>query len=57
MSLVAPLAFVSPLIGGLLADSVSYRAVFLVSALAGAIGWAVLAAKVREPRHRSAFGV
>lgn len=57
MSLVAPLAFVSPLIGGLLADSVSYRAVFLVSALAGAISWAVLAAKVREPRHRSAFGV
>lgn len=50
MTLVAPVAFLSPLIGGLLADQFSYRAVFLVAAVAGVLGVLMLAARVRDPR-------
>ncbi|MHB0874894.1 MAG: MFS transporter [Anaerolineae bacterium] len=54
MTLSAPVAFVSPLIGGLLADFVSYRAVFLLAAVASAAYVMVLALMVRDPRHRPA---
>lgn len=51
---VAPVAFISPLIGGLLADSVSYQAVFALAAVAGLIGALVLGLRVRDPRHARA---
>ena len=52
MTLAAPVAFVSPLIGGVLADFVSYRAVFLLAAVAAAAYVVVLALLVHDPRHR-----
>jgi MFS family permease len=51
---VAPVAVLAPLLGGLLADTVSYRAVFAVAALAGFIGAVTLATRVRDPRHHKA---
>lgn len=53
MTISAPFAFVSPLIGGLLADFISYRAVFLLAAIAGAAYVLVLATLVHDPRHRA----
>ncbi|MHB0878643.1 MAG: MFS transporter, partial [Anaerolineae bacterium] len=52
MTLVAPVAFLSPLVGGLLADTLSYRAVFLVAAVAAALGVLMLWLRVAEPRGR-----
>jgi MFS family permease len=40
----------APLIGGWLAGAISYRAVFILSAIIGAIGWILLRFAVREPR-------
>jgi MFS family permease len=41
---------VAPLFGGWLAGAVSYRAMFILSALIGAASWAVLRFAVHEPR-------
>ncbi len=41
---------VAPLIGGWLAGAVSYRAMFLLSAVIGAASWVLLRFAVREPR-------
>lgn len=43
-------AGIAPLIGGWLAGSLSYRALFIVSALTGIGGWALLHFAVRDPR-------
>ena len=48
---VAPVAFVSPLVAGLLADSVGLPAVFRMAAVFGLLALAVLATRVRDPRH------
>ena len=42
---------IAPLIGGWLAGSVSYQAMFILAALLGATGWGMLHFGVREPRH------
>jgi MFS family permease len=44
-------AAIAPLIGGWLAGAVSYQAMFILSAVIGAVGWALLRFAVREPRH------
>jgi len=42
---------IAPLIGGWLAGAVSYQAMFILSAVIGVVGWALLRFAVREPRH------
>jgi MFS family permease len=44
-------ASLAPLFGGWLAGAVSYRAMFILSALIGAAAWVLLRFGVREPRH------
>ena len=50
-TLMAPVAFLSPLAAGTLADSVGFGAVFVVAALFGLVALVVLGARVRDPRH------
>lgn len=42
---------VAPLIGGWLAGAMGYRAMFLLSAIIGAVSWVLLHYAVREPRN------
>jgi MFS family permease len=49
-TLMAPVAFATPLIGGLMADGLGFRAVFVTALVAGAVGLIVLATRVRDPR-------
>ncbi len=49
-TLVAPSTMVAPLIGGWLADAVSYPFMFLVSVIGGLATWLVLFALLRDPR-------
>jgi MFS family permease len=55
-TLMAPVAFLSPLAAGTLADTVSFGAVFVVAALFGGLALVVLAARVRDPRHVAPLG-
>ncbi len=48
---VAPVAFLSPLAAGLLADAVGFAAVFAVAAAFAATGLGVLATRVSDPRR------
>jgi MFS family permease len=48
---LAPVAFGAPLIGGLLADAVGFRVMFVVSLTFAATGLVMLATLVRDPRH------
>lgn len=41
---------VAPLIGGWLAGAMSYRSMFILSAIIGAVSWVLLRFAVREPR-------
>jgi MFS family permease len=41
---------VAPLIGGWLAGAISYRSMFILSAIIGVAGWVLLHFTVREPR-------
>ena len=41
---------VAPLIGGWLAGAMSYQAMFILSAIIGAVSWVLLRFAVREPR-------
>lgn len=41
---------IAPMIGGWMVGAVSYRAMFILAALLGAAGWALLRFAVREPR-------
>jgi MFS family permease len=45
---------VAPLIGGWLAGAISYQAMFVLSAVTGAICWVLLRFAVRDPRHVNA---
>jgi MFS family permease len=49
-TLLAPLTFSAPLVGGLLADGVGYNAVFVVACLAAATSVAALRFLVKDPR-------
>lgn len=48
---MAPVAFGAPLLGGLLADAVGFRAMFAVSLTFAVAGLLMLATLVRDPRH------
>jgi MFS family permease len=48
---MTPMAFGAPLIGGVLADTVGFRGMFLVSLLFAVAGLVMLATVVRDPRH------
>ena len=48
---MAPMAFTAPLVGGLLADAVGFRAMFCVSLTFAVVGLVMLATLVRDPRH------
>jgi MFS family permease len=48
---MAPVAFASPLLAGLLADALGFRVVFVVALVTGLTGLALLAAFVRDPRR------
>ena len=48
---VAPVAFASPLLGGLLADAAGFRVMFLVALGFTVTGLAIMATLVRDPRH------
>jgi MFS family permease len=49
-TLIAPVGFLSSLVGGLLADDVGYRAVFAVAGTAAAVSALVLVTRVRDAR-------
>jgi MFS family permease len=51
LTTVAPVAFAAPLVAGLVADTVGFRAVFLGAALGGLTALALLVGLVRDPRH------
>ena len=54
-TLVAPAAFIAPLIGGLLADAAGYPVVFAIAAVAAIANAALLVTRVHDPRgHRPA---
>jgi MFS family permease len=53
---MAPVAFASPLVAGLLADAFGFRPVFLVALVAGVVGLGTLATCVRDPRRLAAAG-
>jgi MFS family permease len=53
---MTPMAFAAPLAGGLLADAVGFRAMFVVSLTFAVAGLATLAAAVRDPRHAELGG-
>ena len=55
-TLMAPVAFLSPLVAGTLTDSVGFGAVFVVAALFGLVALVVLGARVRDPRHAPGLG-
>lgn len=55
-TLMAPVAFLSPLVAGTLADTVGFAAVFAIAALFGVVALAVLAVRVRDPRHVPRLG-
>jgi MFS family permease len=48
---VAPVAFVTPLVGGLMADALGFRAVFVSALVVGLAGLVMLATRVRDPRR------
>lgn len=48
---MAPMAFAAPLLGGLLADTVGFRAMFAIALVFALGGLLLLATLVRDPRH------
>ena len=48
---MAPVAFATPLIAGLMADGLGFRAVFVVSLVASLVGLVMLATLVHDPRR------
>jgi MFS family permease len=48
---MAPVAFATPLIGGLMADALGFRVVFVTALLASLVGLLLLAALVHDPRR------
>jgi MFS family permease len=51
---LAPVAFSAPLVAGLLADGLGFRAIFVTALAAATVGLALLAMLVRDPRHAAA---
>jgi predicted MFS family arabinose efflux permease len=51
-TLLTPVAFGAPLIAGMMADALGFRAVFATAAVGAMVALAVLMARVQEPRHR-----
>ena len=49
-TIIAPVSIAAPLLGGVLASAVGYRALFLVAFVPALFGWAILQFWVREPR-------
>lgn len=52
---LAPVAFVAPLAGGLLADAAGFAIVFLTAGLGAMAAMILLAVRVRDPRHARAL--
>jgi MFS family permease len=50
-TLMAPVAFATPLLAGLTADALGFRAVFVVALLASLVGLVMLATLVHDPRR------
>jgi len=50
-TVMTPMAFAAPLLGGLLADGLGFRAMFVVALAFALSGLVLLAALVRDPRH------
>jgi MFS family permease len=50
-TLMAPVAFATPLLGGLMADALGFRVVFVTALAAGLAGLAMLATLVHDPRR------
>lgn len=50
-TLMAPVAFATPLIGGVMADALGFRAVFVTALAASATGAVMLGTLVHDPRH------
>ena len=48
---MAPVAFATPLIGGVMADTVGFRAVFVTALVVGVVGLVMLATRVHDPRR------
>jgi predicted MFS family arabinose efflux permease len=48
---MAPVAFATPLIGGLMADALGFRSVFLTALVGGLAGLIMLATRVHDPRR------
>jgi MFS family permease len=48
---MAPIAFATPLLAGLMADGLGFRAVFIAALAGGVAGLVMLTALVRDPRH------
>ena len=48
---MAPVAFATPLIGGLMADALGFRVVFLTALGCGVVGLLMLATRVHDPRR------
>jgi MFS family permease len=44
---------VAPLMGGLLAEAISYQWMFILSGVIGVLSWVLLRFTVREPRHEA----
>jgi len=48
---MAPVAFATPLIGGIMADAVGFRAVFVTALVVGLVGLVMLVTLVHDPRR------
>ncbi len=48
---MAPVAFATPLLGGLMADALGFRAVFVAALVVGTAGLVMLATRVHDPRR------
>jgi MFS family permease len=51
---MAPVAFATPLVGGVMADALGFRAVFVVALTASLVGLLMLATLVHDPRRLAA---
>ena len=51
---MAPVAFATPLVGGLMADALGFRVVFVTALVVGLAGLVMLATRVHDPRRLTA---
>jgi MFS family permease len=50
---IGPVAFVAPLLGGVMADTIGFGPVFILSALFGLASLGVMLLRVQDPRHQA----